>query len=626
MISKSRIFKRFIVGVRLFITPVIFFILFSGNSFAQKDTTDIIKLFDRALDFGDAKIDSVKIVAGIIEDKSNELHYTNGHLFANRLKGIYAEYIGDYNNAISHYLWCLETARKNNLPLYEASALSDLAYLYTELKNPEKAKDYYIETAKISLQRGEVSSIVNDMVNLGAIFNQLGKPDSSLAYLKLAESAARGFGSEIDFTSIRNNMGNAFFQKKEWGKALYYFRSNLEVNKSKGDAEMLWYDVLNIADVFIEFKKYDSAKIFLDHSLEIAKQLKSQRKEADVYQLKAKYHQRRNEYREALNALQQWNYIDTSLVNAETRATMIQMEQRYHLKEKEHDNELLVAQVEAGRLRTRNITFIAIAIGILGLTSVLYWSLIRKKNQKLEEKNELIQEQNSRLAALNAEKNSLISVVSHDLNTPFSSIKMWVQLLEAEKDQLNETQVKAVERIKSSVDGGLNLIRNILDVERVQVDGSNLELEKFDIQPLLKTVIGDHEPAAKSKEIAIFFEGAMSSLVVLSDKQMLYRAFSNLLSNAIKFTPRGKNIHITVRDKGENVEVLFRDEGLGIAPEEMKYLFAKYSKISTKSTEGESSTGLGLSIVKRILSELNGTIRCLSELNVGTTFTVELKK
>ncbi len=614
------------VGVKKIIAPLLFIILFTGVSFAQKDTIEITKLFDRALDYGDAKIDSIKIVADLIEKGSIELDFQNGHLFARRLKGIHAEYLGDYNNAISHYLWCLETARKNKLELYEASALSDLAYLYTELKNPEKAKDYYIETAKISIKRGEVSSIVNDLVNLGAIFNQLGKPDSALAYLNSAEAAAKGFGDQIDFTSLRNNMGNALFQKKEWEKALYYFRSNLKINTEKGDTEMLWYDVLNMSDVFIEFKQFDSAKIFLDQSLNIAKEFKSLRKEADVYQLMAKYHQRRNEYKEALTALQKWNSIDTSLVNAETRATMIQMEQRYHLKERENENKLLVAQVEAGNLRTRNVAFVAVAIGFLGLISVVYWNLIRKKNKKLEEKNELIQEQNSRLAELNAEKNSLISVVSHDLNTPFSSIRMWVQLLESDRDQLNENQLKAVERIKSSVDAGLNLIRNILDVERVQTNSYSLELEKFDIQPLIEIVIGDHEPAARSKQIQIHYESTKSQLIILSDKQMLYRAFSNLLSNAVKFTPRGKKIYIEVKDKGENVEVRFRDEGLGIAPEEMKYLFVKYSKISTKSTEGEASTGLGLSIVKRILSELNGNIRCLSELNNGTTFTVELKK
>ena len=112
----------------------------------------------------------------------------------------------------------------------------------------------------------------------------------------------------------------------------------------------------------------------------------------------------------------------------------------------------------------------------------------------------------------------------------------------------------------------------------------------------------------------------------MSDRYIVSRICENLLSNAIKFTTNGKKVWINLLDTADAVHIKIEDEGVGIAAEDIPYLFSKYRKISSMPTEGEYSTGIGLSIVKRLVEELNGKILCESEPGKGSIFTVKLQK
>lgn len=627
MINQNILFLRCAIGARSFFLRAVMTFLFPINLlFAQSDTQAIKNLYDRVLDFDDSKLDSFDHYTHLIEKRSKELGFDKGEILSVRLKGIKAELSGDYKSAINYYLRCLDLSRQSNLSAYETSALSDLGFIYTNIKNPQKAKEYYQLAAELSIKRNEAASIITNFTNLGAICNQLDQEDSALYYLNKASAMAVLFPEYGDLTFLRNNIGNAWFKKKEWEKALYYFRMNLQENTARNDKDQLWYDVLNMGDVFIELKKYDSARIFLANAMELAKELGSKRKEADVFSLYSKYYSRIKNFEAAFEALQQWNKFDTSVVNQETRQTIIEMEERFHAREREQQNKLLLTQIEAEKLRTRQLLIWILAIGGIAVLTTYFFFLIRKKNSILEQNNSLIQQQNTKLANLNAEKNSLISIVSHDLGTPFASIRMWNQLLEADRHALSLDQQKAVERIKTSLDSGEALIRNILDVEKEEINERTIHLEPVNIPELIKATIEDHAAKAEKKKIAIHYLQEHDVLSIITDKQLLKRVFDNLLSNAIKFSPSGRNIYIEFSGTNEKAIVCFRDEGPGIPEVELKTLFSKYGKTSIRPTAGEPSTGLGLSIVKRIMQELNGEINCDSEEGKGSSFTVSLKR
>jgi signal transduction histidine kinase len=605
---------------------VLFFCFCCQTASAQEDTSYLKALYDRVLDFGSVKADSVLFYADYIDREAKRLDFNKGAVLSLRLKGIYQEFREEYDSAINYYYQALEQARMLKRNEYESAALSDLAMAYNNIDQPQKARDFFKEAFQVSIQRKEASSIFTNSSNLGSIYNRLGYPDSALFYLEQAEGVAQKYNLHIDLHSVYNNIGNAWFHKKQWDKALHFFKLNYSANIASNDKEMLWYDCLNIGDVYIEKKNFDSARKYIDLSFDMAKSQGSKKKEADVHSLYSKYYSARGDYKSAYKHFKDWHMLDTALVNQRTLHTVAELQEKYNLKQKEQQNKMLGLEIARQKLEKRNILFMALGIAALAVSAFISLLLIRRKNDLLKKQNELIQKQNSKLARLNAEKNSLISVVSHDLNGPFTSIKMWSQILLSDVSNFTADQKKALYRIQSSADNGELLIRDILYIEKEEIKHHTLNLEQLDVNAFLDDIVNMYQPQAQQKEISILYAAGNEPVMLISDRYLVSRICENLLSNAIKFTPRGKKVLVSLLDTTEEIHIKVEDEGVGIAKEDIPYLFSKYRKISSMPTEGEYSTGLGLSIVKRLVEELNGKILCESEPGKGSLFTVMLQK
>jgi signal transduction histidine kinase len=334
----------------------------------------------------------------------------------------------------------------------------------------------------------------------------------------------------------------------------------------------------------------------------------------------------RGDYKKAWEYQRQWYNRDTSLVNEKTNKDIAELQEKYQARERENEKLVLQSEIGQQRFHFRIILVMAFSLLLIAIAAAISFIVKRRANRLLQATNEQIVRQNERLSELNYEKNSLISIVSHDLSTPFASISMWQQLLLNEKDNLTDSQRKALERIAQATHYGEKLIRHILDVEKAQTNQHRVKLENLDLRIFAESHLDNFMPVAASKNIRLHLDCPNRSIYFLSDPQLLGRMLDNLLSNAIKYTGTGKNVWMSVSDDRDAVSIKLRDEGVGILPDELPHLFAKYSKISSKPTNGEASNGLGLAIVKRICEELNGQISCESAVGEGSVFTVVLKK
>ena len=610
---------------RWWLISVILFVSGTGSLFAQQADTNTIKnLYDISLDFSDDRVSELRANAAIIEEQSALTGFTKGRLLANRLKGLAEEYTGNYEEAIAYYLLTLNEARAGKWIEYEIAALSDLAIAYSEVKQYEKARDVYRQSLQLSLERGEVSSIISGLGNLGAIYNQLQQPDSALLFLEEGLRLSKAYNTSQSLSSIYNNLGNVFFKKKEYAKALNYFMTNKSLHLGV-DQVALWTDYLNLGDVYMELGRMDSARYYSEASLQLAKQLQSRSKEADSYSLLAKLHQRLGQYRQAYQYQQQWYQLDTALVNQESAAAIAEMQERFNARDREKQNQLLVAAVEKQKLQNRNLRSLSIAaVLILILISILLF-VYRKTNRQLLTVNSVINRQKEALAELNQEKNNLMSIVSHDLSTPFSSIHMWSRLLEAD-EKLDPEQKKATLNIRRAAENGEQLIRQILEVERAGTAHEKLELEDTNLTDFLKHLAESFREQAREKQLSLETPDPEKPVYLLTDQTLLRRIIENLLSNAIKFSEPGQEIRILIQSDLESTDIIVEDNGPGISSDEQERLFTKYGRLSPRPTGGESSTGLGLSIVKRLASELNATLQYQGEPGKGSRFLVRFKK
>jgi signal transduction histidine kinase len=598
----------------------------------QADSVAIRNIYYHAMKLTEAGTDSIGYYAQYISHIYDADHWPEARTMSLRLFGYYYENKANYTRAIDYYLQALEAARRSGYIKHQTKILADLAAVYTQdMKQPAKAKEIYQECVRLNQQLGDAHSLLNSYINLGAIYNRLGLYDSALLLLKEGLRVGKPLeeNGTGDLTDLYNNFGNTYYYLKKYDQSIAYFRGNYNhdlAGQSPSRQADLWLDVLNMADSYSEEGAYDSAGKYADLSLQLAQQLGSKSKESDSYQVLAQLYQHRGDYKKAWEFQRQWYSLDTSLVNGETYKAIAELQEKFQARERENEKLLLQSEINQQKFHFRIMLIMAISLLLVAIAAAISFIIKRRANRQLQATNEQIIRQNERLSELNYEKNSLISIVSHDLSTPFASIGMWQQLLLNERDNLTDGQRKALERIAQATQYGEKLIRHILDVEKAQTNQHKVRLENMDLRIFAETQLDNFMPVAASKNIQLHLECPNRSIYFLSDPQLLGRMLDNLLSNAIKYTGTGKNIWMSVSDDRDAISIKVRDEGVGIQPDELPHLFSKYSKISSKPTNGETSTGLGLAIVKRICEELNGQVSCESAVGEGSVFTVVLKK
>lgn len=253
-------------------------------------------------------------------------------------------------------------------------------------------------------------------------------------------------------------------------------------------------------------------------------------------------------------------------------------------------------------------------------------SQIEAQNTQLQAQKEEIELKNIRLEDLDREKNSLMNIVAHDLKAPLNKVVGAAQLL-PNLGELNEDQTEFVGMIKKVAFEGKKFIEDLLDINAIeQQKPEAIHWEKIPLKSFISSAIIGYKQQADGKKIELHFNAQLDGTEIDADRSYLNRIIDNLVSNAIKFSPQEKNIFITATENNQNVSISIKDEGPGISPEDQKKMFKKFQKLSARPTAGESSTGLGLSIIKTLVERLNGEISVSSQLGQGTEFTVVLPK
>jgi signal transduction histidine kinase len=241
-----------------------------------------------------------------------------------------------------------------------------------------------------------------------------------------------------------------------------------------------------------------------------------------------------------------------------------------------------------------------------------------------QQKNEILKK-NEELLNLNNEKNNLISIVAHDLKSPLNQMRGLLSIIKVKIDKTDAETMACLEMIEKSASRLTALIAKILDVEAIESKDLNLVIERFDLSELLKLLVERYSISAKEKSIKLV-AGFDDDVLIKADKVYTMQIFDNLLSNAIKFSSSNKNIFVSIRKEKDHFITEIKDEGPGISEDDMKKLFGKYQKLSARPTGNESSTGLGLSIVKKFVEAMNGQIWCESKFGDGASFFVSLEK
>lgn len=218
-------------------------------------------------------------------------------------------------------------------------------------------------------------------------------------------------------------------------------------------------------------------------------------------------------------------------------------------------------------------------------------------------------------------KDQLLRIASHDLKSPLANIGMIRYLLrEAVAD--NPTALEYVDMLDNTSEHMLSVIRDFLDTAAIQSGELDLAPEEMPAAEIVYEVIEQNRLPALRKQMTLDVEDIGGE--IRADRMRTAQALDNLINNAIKYSPAGSIVHIGAEQRGDSLRISVTDRGPGIPDEDRSRLFTQFGRLSPRPTGGESSTGLGLWIVKHLIKLQGGEVGVDTELGRGSTFWVEL--
>jgi len=250
---------------------------------------------------------------------------------------------------------------------------------------------------------------------------------------------------------------------------------------------------------------------------------------------------------------------------------------------------------------------------------------LKQFQEEKEERIRVLRERELELTKLNRQKDELMRIVSHDIKNPLTGIIGVVNVL-LESDDINHEEARQMlQMIESSSNELLELVMDILDKNMLRREDQKLELKEVDLVEVLGEVISINAPNAKLKRIGLYLKNNIESCTIKVDVRKIKQIFNNLVINALKFTPSKGRVSIHI-DETQNSTILCKviDTGIGIPEDIIGQLFTDEDGTTTVGTGGEIGTGLGLDLVQYFVELHKGRVWVESEVNVGTTFFIEL--
>ncbi|ARV10198.1 hypothetical protein BTO05_11325 [Winogradskyella sp. PC-19] len=324
-------------------------------------------------------------------------------------------------------------------------------------------------------------------------------------------------------------------------------------------------------------------------------------------------------YKKAIAYLEKSNSLRDSILNRDKVWEIAEYDKKLAISEKQKELTILGAENKAKEAQ-RNAVFISAAVLLLLLGVSMYYYIQKVKT------NKIISSQNETLDNLNATKDKLFSIVSHDLRSSVNALKS------NNKTLINSLQTKNLEKLdgllasnSSIVNGAYNLLDNLLNWAMLQTKQTYFLIEPHRLHHLVGQVVFNYEALLKEKEIT-FKNQVSKNAKVLIDKESFKIILRNFLDNAIKFTQKNGEISILSSLDDDYWQVIIEDNGLGMRADKKAELLSDSKLLSKKENEGIIGTGLGMHLCKSYIKKNKGKFDIETQFGIGTKIIVSLPK
>jgi len=537
---------------------------------------------------------------------------------------------GDYVRSMRYYSNASEIFNKTLDESGLSYALNGRGLIYLSQNELERAIEIFDRCIEINKGLGDTYGVGKNYFNRSIGESDLGQFEKAHHSIDLALEYLKEHHDRVIYTMTLNRAGKIYFDEgklkesedyynrvlnytgelSNWAKAFAY-TGLAEIQIARGNQRKA-LELANIAKGYVNKTRgyWDKARL--------SKALMTIYEAHDQYVQAFEHSKLYKSYSDSLyneNKNAEISYLQLLLTNSDNQNL---------LQEKE--------LAESNALFNKKFTFILI-IALIGLIIgiILYGRVIKQKekiNQVLLEKQKEIQIQNGKLEAINAEKNKLFSILSHDLKAPIKSVK---ELLELEEEGLlDEDEQKSVRKLLiKQVSDTDEMLRKLLRWSHAQLDGILTKRTPTNLSVIIKEQVDQLDYQKIAKNITIDFSLISEDIHILVDPQHLRIILQNCLQNSIKFSNPNSQIKLwnSVNQMNGFINLHIKDEGVGISENKMEEISSNLVRIkSTEGTHKEKGTGLGLLLVRQFTEKNQGIFSIQSKPNEGTEIILSFEK
>jgi signal transduction histidine kinase len=525
-----------------------------------------------------------------------------------------------------------------------------LAYVYRSLVSLYKIQNDYSKALTNSLRAldlrrkiGEPRAVISALFELALVYQGINEKEAALKYFREADSIASQVDDHVTIAEIRTGMAEIFFNDGKLDRSLALANDVLKVVSEKTNQNLFFRATLIRAKYAYQKKQDERATALFTQILTFSEASENLSFQREALFFLADIFKRNNNPVAATGYTQRYNVIQAKLQTEDLTKEIERLQFRLEIEKKEKENELLKAEdaknlalISKQRLLNVGLVGSIVLLGVIAGVTLISSNKRRKINSKLALQNQHIAEQraeiaqqneklyrrNQELADINREKDTLMSIVAHDLKSPMNRIFGLANLMEAERN-MNNSQEEYLKLLKDAIRSGLDLITDLLDVNSLKEVKDRPSYGTIKIDELITGRVKSFQQIAELKSITLIVNSDFSKPII-SERNYITRILDNLISNAIKFSSFGTQVSLTITCTGEKLILAVKDQGPGFSYEDRTMMYQKFKKLSARPTAGESSNGLGLAIVKILVDRLRGDITLVSEPGNGSEFIVQI--
>lgn len=542
---------------------------------------------------------------------------------------------GLYSLALEYLVKCKAIYEENNDLDGVAETGLEIGMVYGKQGNTTLALEYFQKALRTYEQIGNRSGVAQTLSVVGATYLQTGNIKQAEEFATRSYNYARDIGEIEWIKQSSKTLSKVFAAQNDFAKALEYELTYSRLKDSTTGEE----SVRKIADLeaMLASEKRQAQIELLTKENQIQQLIRNSLAVGLILVFVIAYVLfRSNHQQKKANRLlsQQNEEILRQQKMLEEQAGEIQLANT----ELHEANINLKRQQEVLEEQTREIELANNELLELNIDLERNQRMLEEQAHQIELANSEMQMRNLQLKDINDQMNEFLGIAAHDLKNPLSSIVMSSSAIRRYYDRMTKEEIiENLSGIEVIAERMRLIIHNLLEINKIE--SGNLQIASEPVSPgeITDQLVEDWTPKALVKSISLRFDNQAPDKFFIGDPNVLYQILENILSNAVKYSPHGKTVWVRVisseisalggathNGAQSYIRMEIQDEGPGLSAEDKAKLFEKFARLSAQPTGGEHSTGLGLSIVKKLVEAMKGRVWCESKLGKGSTFIVEM--